>query len=44
LQELWWSWLEQVKGINRWDFLKLSEEEQKKLRDEWIKWRVGMGG
>jgi len=42
-QDLWWSWLENVKGINRWDFLKLSEEEQKKLRDEWVRYRMGGG-
>ncbi|RLI33602.1 hypothetical protein DRO53_05130 [Candidatus Bathyarchaeota archaeon] len=37
-------WLEKVKKIDRWEFLKMDEEARKKLRDEWIKWMMGEGG
>jgi len=40
-QEAWWMWLERVKKIDRWRFLELSEEERKKLRDEWVRWMMG---
>ncbi len=41
-QELFWAWLETVRGINRWDYLKLSEAEKKRLVDEWVRWRMGV--
>ena len=37
-QDLWWDWLERVKGISREQYMKLSEAEKKRLIQEWVEY------
>ena len=37
-QDLWWAWLERVKGISREQYMKLSESEKKRLIQEWVEY------
>jgi hypothetical protein len=41
LQDVWWSFVENVKGISREKFMTLSEEEKARIRREFVEWMRG---
>jgi hypothetical protein len=45
LQDVFWDWVERVKGLTREQFMALSWEEKERIRKEWGEWvrRTGAG-
>jgi len=45
LQDVWWSFVENVKGLTKEQFMALSWEEKERIRKEWGEWirRTGAG-
>jgi hypothetical protein len=44
LQDVWWDWLERVKGLTKEQFMALSWEEKERIRKEWGEWVRRTGG
>jgi hypothetical protein len=44
LQDMWWDWLERVKGLTKEQFMALSWEEKERIRKEWGEWVRRTGG